>query len=419
MVMRRFAPMAVIAALVLLSAPDSRAWADSASAQAAKLQPSPAAAASVVDAVIAEVQAQVPISGTLVAEKQVQVYPQVSGFEIVEITVDSGDEVEKGQLLARLSDSALRAQLEQAKAEYQRAEAGLSQAQSQVGSAEASLAQASAALDRAKKLRDSGNTSQAALDQAVSAEAGARATLASNAGGVALAEAQMAQAAAARDVAQLDLDHTRILAPVAGVISDRNAELGALAGAAQEPLFVLVSDGRIELAGEVIETALGLLEVGQPATIAVAGAGKVKGEVRRVPASVDATTRLGIVRVALEDSSDLRVGLFASGWITTIRRDAVTVPATAVLAQDDDTEIVQVVQDGRIETRKVKAGLLWQGRREILEGIEAGETVIARSGAFFRNGDPVDPVYPEERTGQEDEASEAADDLPSESGAQP
>ena len=63
-------------------------------------------------------------------------------------------------------------------------------------------------------------------------------------------------------------------------------------------------------------------------------------------------------------------------------------PASAVLA-DATGERVQVVKDGRIETREVRSGLIWQGRREILEGVASGETVVARAGAFFRSGDQV------------------------------
>ena len=67
---------------------------------------------------------------------------------------------------------------------------------------------------------------------------------------------------------------------------------------------------------------------------------------------------------------------------------ALTVPLSAVLA-DERGERVQVVRNGVVETRPVRAGLVWQDRREILEGLEAGEQVIARAGAFFRTGDPV------------------------------
>ncbi|AXC50953.1 efflux RND transporter periplasmic adaptor subunit [Paracoccus suum] len=375
-------------------------------AQAAQHQPAPAtakaedgqvtarpAAATVEDAVVSEVLAQVPVSGTLVARQEVQIFPQVQGFEITELLVEPGDRVEKGQLLARLSDATLKAQLAQAEAEYQRAEAGLSQSRSQIASAAASLNQATSALERVQRLQRSGNASQATLDQAVSAEASARAAAASAGDGVAVAQAQVAQAEAARDIARLNVERTEIKAPVAGVVSNRTAELGAIAASGAQPLFTMTANGQIEVAGEVIETALEQLKVGDPALMRVAGVGDVTGEVRLVPASVDPVTRLGIVRVSLEANPALRTGLFASGWITTERRDAVTVPAGAILASDDPAGgVVQVVKNDRIETRPVRAGLLWDGRREIIEGLAAGETVLARAAAFFSNGDPVEPV---------------------------
>ena len=99
-------------------------------------------------------------------------------------------------------------------------------------------------------------------------------------------------------------------------------------------------------------------------------------------------TRLGSARVALDADPRLRLGLFASGWIVTDRREALTVPLSAILSDDAGTR-VQVVKDGVIETRPVKPGLIWQDRREILDGLAAGERVVARAGAFFQSGDRV------------------------------
>lgn len=335
-----------------------------------------------------EVQARVPVSGTLVARQQVQVFPQVSGYEITELLVEAGDSVERGQVLARLSTDTLAAQLAQAEAEYQRAEAGVGQARSNIDSGAAALTQAQTTLERARRLRQSGSGSQAALDDAVAAEANARAQAASAGDGLAVAQAQLAQADAARRIARLNLDRADIVAPVAGLVVARRAELGALAGGSAEPLFTLIADGAIEMEAEVIETALQRLNAGDPAEIAVAGVGAVAGQVRLVPASVDPVTRLGLMRIALDPRPGLRTGLFASGWVITERREAITVPATAILS-DAEGERVQVVAEGRVETRPVKAGLLWQGRREIVEGVAAGEQVMARAGAFFRTGDQV------------------------------
>lgn len=340
---------------------------------------------------IAEMQARVPVSGTLVARQSVQVYPQVSGYEITEILAETGDTVQKGQVLARLSTDTLSAQLAQAEAEYQRAEAGVGQARSTIDSTQALLTQAQTALDRAQSLRQSGSGSQATLDQAVANEASARAQAASASDGLAVSQAALAQAEAARRIAVLNVDRADIISPVAGLVVARNAELGALAGGSAEPLFTLIAEGTVEMAAEVIETALQSLTIGDPADIDVAGLGRATGKVRLVPASVDPVTRLGVMRIALDPQPGLRTGLFANGWIITARREAITVPATAVLANAEG-ERVQVVEDGRVVTRAVRAGLLWEGKREIREGLAEGEVVIARAGAFFRQGDAVQPV---------------------------
>lgn len=343
---------------------------------------------------LAEVQARVPVSGSIVARQLVQVFPQVSGPEITEILVEAGDAVTKGQVLALLSTDTLSAQLEQARAEYLRAEAGVGQAQSSIDSAAAALTQAQATLQRVRQLREGGTASQSALDEAVAAEANARAQAASAADGLAVARAALAQAEAARRIAELDLERARITAPVSGMVVARDAEQGALAGGGTGPLFTLLADGAVEMSAEVIETALSRLKAGDPAEITVAGTGTVPGTVRLVPASVDPVTRLGVMRIALDEDKGIRIGQFASGWVVTDRRQAVTVPAGAVLA-DDGGERVQVVRDGVVETRPVRAGLLWDGRREIVEGLALGEQVIARSGAFFRTGDRVRPVSSE------------------------
>ncbi|MFV0302753.1 MAG: efflux RND transporter periplasmic adaptor subunit [Paracoccus sp. (in: a-proteobacteria)] len=340
---------------------------------------------------LAEVQQRVLVSGSLVPRQEVQVFAQVAGYEIVELRAEAGDRVEKGQLLARLSRDTLAAELAKAEAEYQRAEAGVGQAQSQIASSAAARSQTAAALERVQHLLNSGSATQAALDLAVVAEANARAQAASAEDGLAVARAALAQAGAARDLARLNLGRTDVVAPQAGLIVARQAEMGAIAAAGGEPLFRLAAGAEIELSAEVIETALHQLATGDPAEIEGAGIGAVSGRVRLLPASVDPVTRLGKLRIALDPDPGLRPGLFADGAVITLRRQAVTVAATAVLA-DDRGDWVQLIVDGAVSTRQVQAGLLWQSRREILSGVEPGDSVIARAGAFFRDGDRVTPV---------------------------
>ena len=381
-------PRAATMALALMLCLPGAAWTETA---AATEQPDPASELPLVTLATAErtqIEARVPVSGSLVARRQVQVHANVAGYEIIKISAEIGDRVQTGDVLAQLSDEGLSARLAQADAEYRRSEAAVRQAESQIDNAVALLTEAASALERTRSLRQSGNASQAVMDQAIAAEATAQAASAVASNGLGVAQAALAQADAARRLARLDLRYAQIVAPVDGVIVARNAELGAISITGGDPLFALIDGGEIELAGDIIETALSQLKPGDPAEIEIAGLGRVTGSLRLLPGSVDPLSRLGLARVSLAGDPRLRVGLFAQGWIVTEAREALTVPLTAVLA-DAKGERVQVVRDGRVETRAVRAGLVWKDRREILEGLEPGEQVIARAGAFFADGDSL------------------------------
>lgn len=372
-----FAVLLVLAGLPVRAATD-----DPAAAEA------PAPKVTVAPVTRGEIEDRVAVPGSLIAQNEVQVYPQVAGYEITALFADVGDRVEAGARLATLDDATLKALTEQAEAEFQRAGAAVDQAQSQIASAEAAQQQAVLALARARKLQTTGNAAQATLEQAVATEASAKAQAAAARDGLRVAAAGRAQAQAALDIARLNLSRTEIVSPVAGVVSARNAAIGALSGNAAQPLFAIIADNVIELEGDAIETDLPRLSVGQEAVVQVAGVGEIGGHVRLVPPSVDPATRLGKLRITLNPDARLRTGIFASGWVIVERRDGLTVPASALLA-DATGFRVQVVKDGVVETREVVPGLLWQGRREIVKGLAEGETVMVRAGAFFRSGDRV------------------------------
>lgn len=347
----------------------------------------------VAPAKITTLEKRVALSGSLVAKQEVAIFPQVAGHAVTDLLADVGDRVEAGQVLAQLQDGILRGQLAQAQAEHERAQAGVKQAESQIRSTTAALNEAVTALERTRQLRQSGNISQAGLDQAVTAEATARGGADSAQDGLSVAQATLAQADAALMIAQLNLDFAQITSPVDGIVTARNVNLGDLAGSSALPMFTVITDGEIELAAEVIETAVPELRVDALVELEVAGIGPVEGRIRLLPASVDPTTRLGTLRVSLANDSRLRPGLYASGWIVLEKREALSVPTTAVLSDEDGEGYVQLVADGGVvETRPVVPGLIWQGRREVSDGLTEGDQVMVRAGAFFREGDRVRPA---------------------------
>lgn len=338
-----------------------------------------------------EMIGRVPISGTLVPREEVLIYPQVNGYPIDAIFVDIGDTVDEGDVLARVNSQTLVALLAQAEAELARATASLRQALSQITAAEASLTQTRSALTRAQQLGASGSGTQANLDQAVASEGTARANLASATGGFAVASAQLQQAQAQVDIARLNLEHAEIVAPVDGLVAARNGHVGAIANASGEPVFRLIVGGQIEVEAEVLETAISAVVVQTEVQLEVAGIGPVTGAIRLISPTVDPVTRLGTIRIETDTHPALRAGLFASGWVITDRRLALTVPATAVLA-DANGSYVQVVNEGEVDRRDVTVGLVWLDHREIVTGLELGEIVISRAGAFFSDGDIVTPM---------------------------
>ena len=354
----------------------------------------PSPTVTVAKSTITEVISRVPVSGTLVPREEVLVNPQVTGHEITDIRVDIGDTVKAGETLLTLNDKTLAAALAQAEAAVSQAEAAVNQAASQIDSTKATLVQAEAALDRAQKLRVNGNISQSTLDQNIASEASARAAFASAEDGLAVAKAQLASARSQKDQATLNLDRTKIKAPVDGIISARMAKIGAIASAAADPMFRIIENATVEMEAEVIESALGTISVNDEAELSIAGIGKIKGHVRLIAPTVDPVTRLGIVKVKLSDNPGLRSGLYAGGWIITDRHEGITVPSTAILTDATGTYLL-AVEDNKIVRKQVTAGIIWQNRREIVSGLEAGETVVTRAGAFFADGDSITPKMTE------------------------
>ena len=352
-------------------------------------------ATTVAHAAEAEIVARVPISGTLVPRQEVLIYPQVSGYTIDVLQFDIGDYVKAGDVLAELNNRTLLAQLAQAEAEHASSQAAERQAQSQITAANATFTQAGSVFERSERLLAAGNTTQASHDQTVASAQSARAGLASAMDGLSVSRAQILQTDARLDIATLNLEHAKVTAPIDGLVSTRKGQVGAIASSGGEPIFRLIANGVIEIEAEVIETALAQVERGDLVEIDIAGVGQVEGHVRLISPQVDPVNRLGMVRIEVDGSSDLRSGLFAGGWIIIDRHMSLSVPSTAVLTDANGSYVLKV-DDGVIAKQEVMAGLIWQGNREVLSGLEPSAVVVAKAGAFFADGDKIQPIFPEE-----------------------
>lgn len=332
-------------------------------------------------------------SGLINAVEEVQVAPLIEGQQIEALLADVGDKVAEGQVLARLSSSTLELQRGQSVAQLEAARAAVAQAEAGLIEANASADEAERVNDRTKTLRKQGTASQAAADTALAGATSARArvmvatqSLASARANEALAQAQLANI-------DLQLARTEVKAPVAGEITARNARLGAIASAAGAPMFTLIRDGALELNADLAESDVLRVAAGQTATIRLAGTAEpLTGTVRLVEPAIDATTRLGRARIAIDQDGAVRPGMFAEATLTIASHFATAVPITAVGSADQKTTVMKVAADGTVSQVEITTGIRDDGWIEVTAGLSEGDVIVAKAGAFVRNGDRIRPV---------------------------
>ncbi|MBS7742788.1 MULTISPECIES: efflux RND transporter periplasmic adaptor subunit [unclassified Chelatococcus] len=381
--------MLVAALIVGLAAPAGTAL----RAQSPVSHVAPGPSVTVVEATVSEIVESVIVSGTMVARDEVLVMPEVDGLAIVDVFGEAGDQVFRGQVLARLSRTAFDVQKMQNEAQITRAEAVIAQARAQLAEAEANHRHASNSFERTKSLHDRGNATLELYDQRAAAARSTEARVNASSQALAIATADWTVAMAQRRDIDVKLARTDIKAPAAGIISRRNAKLGALAStAASEPLFRIFADAAVELEADVAEVELPRLAIDKPVTVTPSGSSSsLTGSIRLISPEVDRLSRLGRVRVSLAGIAPIAIGSFARGVIEIGRRKSVTLPLSAVV-YGRNGPTVQHVADGRVSTRKIGVGLVEGSRVEILSGLVNGETVVARAGSFLRDGDIITPV---------------------------
>ncbi|MEO8530041.1 MAG: efflux RND transporter periplasmic adaptor subunit, partial [Deltaproteobacteria bacterium] len=257
---------------------------------------------------------------------------------------------------------------------------------------ESAQSEAQKQLERTTALLKQGNVSTAAADQvkAAATSANVRVTVAKQS--LIAAQAQLNVVEAQMADVDLRLLRTNVIATVEGEVMTKNAMVGAIASAAGQPMFVIAREGRLELIADIAEVDILKLKAGQTATMSAVGLnGALTGTVRLVEPTLDRTTRLGKVRIALDDSSAVREGMFAEAEITVAERKTLVVPVSAVGGTSTHATVFKVV-DGTAIMTEVKIGIRQGGLIEILDGLSADDRVIAKAGAFVRDGDRINPI---------------------------
>jgi RND family efflux transporter MFP subunit len=304
-----------------------------------------------------------PISGQLTAEKQATVRAQVSGA-VLQTTVEQGQHVAAGALLARLDDAGIQQS-------YLSARSSMTTAQS---AAELSARE----LQRAEKLLAAGAVAERDLEGARQSNAGAQAALSDARARLSLAEKQ--------------LGYTRVTAPFAGVVSERQVNAGDVVSPGTA-MFTIVQPSSMRLEASVPAEQLSAVKVGDPVTFSVSGYGdrKFTGKITRVnPVADPATRQVRIYASIPNDGATLVGGLFAEGRVASESREGLVLPLTAV-DQRGTAPFVMRLRNGRAEKVTVTLGLQDATTEsvEIRSGLAAGDTVLVGAAQGISAGTAI------------------------------
>ena len=359
-----------------------------------------------------EVVRQVTASGKLRALNTIKVGAEVSG-QITRVFVDFNSPVTKGQVLAEIDPTRLRARVAQTRAQVSLAQASMAQAQASISRARSDIGTQERDFARRSSLAKSGFTSKTGLDTSANALAASRAGARTAAAQAASARAQIAQAEAELSSAELDLSRTTIVAPASGVVINKLVEPGTTVAASfQTPnLFEIAADTtRMQVEASVDEADIGQVREAQPVrfTVDAYPNESFAATVRQIRKSATEVQNVVSYLVILDvDNKDgkLLPGMTANvEVITGSRLNVVRVPTSALrfrprpgdgpggkdLPASQPVVFIATADPFRPERRVVKLGLQGEDYVEIVKGVKPGEKLILRSKSTVKKKAAVD-----------------------------
>ena len=343
---------------------------------AAQLEGRAAAAGNpVVGIVVAEVSsapAEIVLPAAIEALQDTPIYARTTGY-IAKWTADIGDRVKAGQVLAVIDGPDLDQELNQARATLAQAKANLE------------LARISA--DRWKELGTQNAVAQQDVDQKVADYAAGNAAV------------QAAQAAVDR-LSQLK-DFQQVTAPYDGVVSARNAQVGALInpGAAGVEIFHIAETDTLRVFVNVPQAYVRSIHKGLEADVLVPEfPGRVfKGVVARFAGSLDSGSRTLLTEVRLDNAKgELFPGMFGQVRFTfQAAQPAILLPSNAAIINAAGTLVATVDASNRIRLVHVTLGRDFGSQVEVIGGLPIGARVVAKPSDSLSEGLEVAPLAPE------------------------
>jgi len=356
--------------------------------------------------------------GTTVGFIDAEIHSKVTGYLLAQ-DYQEGSLVRTGDLLFEVDPRPFQAVVDQANAQLNVANAGLTQAKADVEAAKAEIdraeaAQLKTALDvkRYTPLAVDGTVSQQELDDAVQSNLANLASVASAKGkfdrsvaAVTAAEAQIGVARSSLQAAQLNLDFTKVKAPVNGIAGIHAASIGDLVGTDQRTLLTTVSQiDPILVQFPISEQEYlklrdfflaknGPLQSSLELILSDGSVYPIKGKIDIVGREVESSTGTLRIRAIFSNPGNvLRPGQYSRiRAATSVLKDALLVPQRAVQELQGEFELALVGQDNKVSFRTVKAGDRVGSYWVIDQGLNPADLVVIEGLQDIKTGQTVNP----------------------------
>ena len=333
-------------------------------------------------------------SGYIVARRRATVASKITG-RVIEVSLEEGQRVEGGQIIARLDDSNARAALAQSEAQVKQAEAVVTSAQTAYEDAlpifDRNLRQKAAAVISAQSF----DTAHAQIDAAKS--------------DLLVAQSALDAARAGRSIAERNLDDTTIRAPFSGIVTEKAAQAGEMvspisagSGFTRTGIGTIVDMNSLEVEVDVSENFIGRVLPQQPVRIKLNAYAdwNIPGTVIATIPTADRAKATVKVRIAIAPKdprilpdmgahvSFLGEAAPESSIASTPQSTGVTIPAGAI-ANMRDPYIVYVVHNSSVQRRVVQLGAKNAADQTVTAGLKAGDIVALGDLSRLRDGAKV------------------------------
>jgi RND family efflux transporter MFP subunit len=323
------------------------------------------------------VAAHLTVVGNLIGLQTVDVAPRTNG-RLVSVSIQLGDPVRRGQVLAKIEDREIVEQVSQAEASQQVSKATIRQR-------EADLKVAEVNFERSKNLFQRQLLAKQALDDAESKFLAAEAQ-------IDLSKAQLMQADARLQELRINLQNTNVTSPVDGFVGRRNVDPGAMVSQ-NTPIASVVEISRLKMVVNVVEKDIRLVTVGDSGDVDVDAypGEKFRGRIARVAPVLDPATRTATMEIEIPNTDNrLKPGMYARVSLTVEeRKDTLVAPKAAVIDFESQRGVWMANENNRAVFKPVELGIEDVDRIEIRSGLSEGDRIVTTGAAAVRNNDQL------------------------------